>query len=198
MNAGNAGHDPGNQFLWRQNRRRLDVEQIRDALLFVSGQLDLSGHRSLGDLERNEDYYRAIDGSFEKPSRAIYLPVVRANGYEMFSTFDAADPAVHHEQRAATVVPGQALFLMNNPVALQAARKLAAVVSVEPPGDLHTRLEGLYFRLFGRPVRASEAALCLSHLQAQEETSGPTSDPAVAWERLCRVLLAANEFIYID
>jgi hypothetical protein len=188
--------DPDNIYLARQNRRRLEAEPIRDALLFVSGRLDQSGDRSLGKLETNKEYYRAEQESFEKLTRAVYLPVVRANGYEMFATFDAADPAVHHQQRATTIVPSQALFMLNGELAFNAARDLAAGITENPAGETEARLNDLYLRLFGRPVRPQEAALLLGEFPADNEEG---ANPTIAdWERICRVLIAANEFVYVN
>ncbi|HAV61361.1 MAG TPA: hypothetical protein DCY13_03245, partial [Verrucomicrobiales bacterium] len=189
--------DPDNLLLWRQNRRRLEAEPIRDALLFVSGKLDRSGTYSLGDLEKNQNYYKADQARFDKPTRAVYLPVVRAAGYEMFATFDAADPAVHHQNRAATIVPSQALFMLNSELALQAARDLAATVATGNAEDVKARIENLYLRLFARPPTAQETELLVRDLRSAAEPAAQT--PALAdWERLCRVLLAANEFVYVN
>jgi class 3 adenylate cyclase len=188
--------DPDNIYLARQNRRRLEAEPIRDALLFVSGRLDQSGDRSLGKLETNKEYYRAEKESFEKLTRAVYLPVVRANGYEMFATFDAADPAVHHQQRATTIVPSQALFMLNGELAFNAARDLAAGITENPAVETEARLNDLYLRLFGRPVRPQEAELLLGEFHADNEEG---ANPSIAdWERICRVLIAANEFVYVN
>ncbi len=193
----NASIDPDNHQLWRQNRRRLEAEPIRDALLFVSGKLDQSGNHTLGDLEKNQEYYRADDASFQKLTRAVYLPIARANGYEMFSTFDAADPSVHHQVRAATIVPGQALFLLNSELALNAVRDLAASVTAGAADNASARLNEMYLRLFGRPPRAEEAGLLLGELESKPGTDDGTP-MAADWERLCRVLIAANEFVYIN
>jgi len=202
-NSFNASRDPDNLWLWRQNRRRLEAEPIRDALLFVSGQLDLSGSGPLSGLEKNQSYYRSDPASFEKRTRAIYLPVVRAAGYEMFATFDAADPAAHHQQRASTIVPSQALFLLNNELSMQSARALAERIA--ELFDEHTvdGLQELYLCLLGRPARVEELELLERALQpaAGSSTTSPTSptSPTTAeWERICRVLLAANEFVYVQ
>jgi len=189
--------DPENLYLARQNRRRLEAEPIRDALLFVSGKLDQSGDRSLGKLETNTEYYRAEKGSFEKLTRAVYLPVVRANGYDMFATFDAADPAVHHQHRATTIVPSQALFMLNSELAFNAARDLAAGIAENSAQKTEARLNDLYLRLFGRPARPQEAELLLGELRSDSGAGAAVPLPA-DWERICRVLLAANEFVYVN
>ena len=115
----------------------------------------------------------------------------------MFATFDAADPAVHHQNRAATIVPSQALFMLNSGLALTAARDLAHNLVKSPAKDSNARLHELYLRLLGRPARPLETELLLRELKPATDASAP--EPQTAdWERLCRVLLAANEFVYIN
>jgi hypothetical protein len=182
--------DPDNRLLWRHNLRRLEAEAIRDAVLAVSGRLDRSGHRSLSGLESNDGYHRQKDNEFEKPSRSIYLPVVRSQSNEWMALFDGADPSMHHERRMATTVPGQALALMNDPMILRAARDLAAMAREEAgAGFAEQALERLHLRVYGRLPRAGERELLHGILDA--------SDAEGAWERLSRILLASNEFIHI-
>jgi hypothetical protein len=189
--------DPENRYLWRQNRRRLEAEPIRDALLFVSGKLDQSMARSLVDEEKRESYDGRKVEEIEPLIRTVYLPINRARHNEMSSTFDAADPAVHHEQREATVVPSQALYMMNNDLVINSARILAAEVSDQFNEDVANGLNELYLRLFARPALPQETELLVGELQAGENKTEFT--PALAyWERICRVLIAANEFVYVN
>lgn len=190
-NSTNAEFDPDNRHLWRQNRRRLEAEPTRDALLFVSGRLVQTSERALENLQRENSYYRSDEDRFEKRTRAVYLPVVRASGYEMFSTFDAADPSAHHQFRNTTTVPSQALFLLNSDLALAAVHDLAVDVAADAEQSTEHRLNELYLRVFGRPARAEEIQL----LATQFERDGPASEK---WEQICRVLIAANEFIYVN
>jgi len=115
----NFGMDPDNRFYWRMNQRRLEAEAVRDAMLAVSGQLDVE--RPLGTYLREageggvgqnvfEPVIRAIDAN----TRSVYLPRVRSVLPEMLETFDAPDASLVTGSRDTTLTPLQSLFLMNN------------------------------------------------------------------------------------
>lgn len=115
----NYGIDPDNRFHWRMNQRRLEAEAVRDAMLAVSGQLDLE--RPLGTYLREageggvgqnvfEPMIRAIDAN----TRSVYLPRVRSVLPEMLETFDAPDASLVTGSRDTTLTPLQSLLLMNN------------------------------------------------------------------------------------
>lgn len=115
----NYGIDPDNRFYWRMNQRRLEAEAVRDAMLTVSGQLDLE--RPLGTYLREageggvgqnvfEPVIRAIDAN----TRSVYLPRVRSVLPEILETFDAPDASLVTGSRDTTLTPLQSLFLMNN------------------------------------------------------------------------------------
>ena len=107
--------DPANDLYWRANRKRLDFEAMRDAVLAVSGQLDLTvGGPSV-----------RIEATPFPGRRTLYAFIDRQNLPAMFRTFDFASPDTHSPQRPHTVVPQQALFLLNSPFALVAAEQLA-------------------------------------------------------------------------
>jgi cytochrome c553 len=117
--AKNYSIDPDNRFYWRANQRRLEAEAVRDAMLAVSGQLDLK--RPLGTYLREageggvgqnvfEPVVRAIDAN----TRSVYLPRVRGVLPEMLETFDAPDASLVTGSRDTTLSPLQSLFLLNN------------------------------------------------------------------------------------
>ena len=108
--------DPENRLLSRMNRRRLDLEAMRDALLSASGALDLTLGGPSVDLATEPFTHR----------RTIYGLVERQNLPGMFRTFDFAGPDTHSPQRFVTTVPQQALFLMNSRFVAEQARLLAA------------------------------------------------------------------------
>ncbi|MDA0350490.1 MAG: DUF1549 and DUF1553 domain-containing protein [Verrucomicrobia bacterium] len=189
--------DPDNRLLWRQNRRRLEAESIRDAVLFVSGKLDQSGVSSPDNGDKGESYDGKKEEDTEPLIRTVYLPINRARHNEMSATFDAADPAVHHQQREATVVPGQALYMMNNELVMTAARDLAAEFSHLGSQSVPSSLNALYLRLFGRPALPRETEMLVGEGELQPADLKTRVSPTLEdWERICRVLLAANEFVY--
>jgi len=194
--SSNALVDPENRYLWRQNRRRLEAEPIRDALLYVSSKLDQEKGRPFGPKEKVKGVVPSKEGRYARRTRSIYLPVIRTNGYDLFAAFDGADPSIHHQKRASSVVPSQALFMMNSPIALNAAEDLASEFAAGDPEnlDIDERLNELYLRLYGRPAFPEELRLMVDALRSDDAAAPMASD----WERVCRTLIAANEFIYIN
>ena len=124
--------DPDNVLLWRMNRRRLEVEAIRDSLLMISGQIDLNppaespvmGFKRGFDIGRGrgtmpQDYAVALR------NRSVYVPVVRNFLPAMFEVFDFPEPSETKGRREVTTVPTQALFLMNSPFVLNQSKHAA-------------------------------------------------------------------------
>src|SRR5205823_7093319 len=120
--------DPENRLLWRMNRRRLDVEALRDSLLALSGELDFSpaestvAHLPVQATGVNDKPHPP----FESRRRSVYLPVIRNDLRPEFSIFDFADPQTVSGRRNQTIVAPQALFLLNSELLRDSARKLAA------------------------------------------------------------------------
>jgi hypothetical protein len=110
--------DPENRLLWRANVRRLDFEAMRDSLLVMSGKIDPTMGGQPVNLT-DEPY------SFR---RSIYGYVDRGNLPELMQSFDFSNPSMPNSKRTTTVVPQQALFLMNSPMAIDVARSVMARV----------------------------------------------------------------------
>jgi mono/diheme cytochrome c family protein len=145
--------DGANRLYWRQTRRRLSAEQIRDSVLFVSGALDTRvGGRSvpLTPLGRR---------------RTIYGRVSRYQLDEFLQLFDFPSPSQTAEQRFATNVPLQRLFFMNSDFMQQHAERLAEKVADAP--DDAARIEKVYRTLFGRAPTAAEVKAGRDFLQAE-------------------------------
>jgi hypothetical protein len=162
--------DPENRLLWRANRRRLDVEAMRDSLLYVSGALDLAPGGAAARL------------SDENRRRTIYGFVSRKKLDTLLALFDFPNPNSTGGERLATNVPTQRLFFMNSGLAAEAARGLAARLE----GSDTERIRQAYRLLFGRAPHARELALGREFLR-----SGP-------WPHYAQALLASNEFTFID
>lgn len=186
--------DPDNHLLWRQNRVRLDAEPIRDALLAVTRELDLSLGGSLEDTPRDSLYARTTQEPFGTNRRAIHLPIVRNRVHEMLSVFDYIDAGVHLEQRPTTTVAHQALFIMNNPWVMERGEALAGqLLRID---DVGKRIEEAYLRLYARPPRPDEREAAEGYLRAFARRHGDGDD--AAWRSLTRVLLTLNEFLYVN
>ncbi|MBM3457992.1 MAG: DUF1553 domain-containing protein, partial [Armatimonadetes bacterium] len=204
--AAGARVDPENRLLWRFRRRRLEIEAIRDSMLAVAGTLDRTQGGSLlatPNFQYVTNDQSANKAQYDAPRRSLYLPVIRNAVYDVFQIFDFVEPSYLNGQRATTVVPGQALFLMNGDTVLKAAKAFAEhLLSREGMPD-EQRLETAYFRSFGRPARPEEIREATSYLAAYEaRIAARQPDPAarrkLAWQSLIQALFSANEFIYLN
>lgn len=176
-----AERDPENCLLWRFNRQRLEFEPLRDALLAVAGRLDCS-------LEG-----RAVD-LFAPPfttRRTVYGFVDRQAVAGVLRSFDFTDPDATTAQRPQTVVPQQALFLMNSPFVQEQARHLAE--RAEAPDDA-ARVQALYRTALARPASEAETRLALQFIARADDDEQRTA----AWHQLAQALLCTNEFSFVD
>ena len=179
--------DPENRLLARMNRRRLDWESLRDSLLAVSGQLDLT---------QGGPSVKVTTAPFSA-RRSVYGFIDRQDLPSVLRTFDFAPPDTSNALRHQTTVPQQALFLLNSPFLKEQTRLLAArpdLIRIEP---IEERIDAVYRRLFGRTAEAEEIAIGRKFLAAAAKT---TSEPAQlnAWEEYLQTLLVSNEFVFVD
>jgi hypothetical protein len=182
--------DPENRLLWRMNRRRLDAESIRDALLAVAGTLDRrAGGPSLGPGTVVERAYR-----FEDTRRSVYTPVLRNRLLELFEVFDFADPNVCMGRRNVSTVATQALYLMNSPFVLEQARHAAGRVLTLAGLDEAGRVDRAYRLALGRLPSERERRLALAFLQPAQGQA----EQRAAWEQLCQTLFACIDFRYVE
>jgi hypothetical protein len=199
--------DPGNRLRWRTDRRRLEAEAIRDALLMVSGRLDQQlGNAPLslktydlptGVLEQNQIFYDTSN------RRTVYLPVLRTNLYDFLTLFDFANPDLPTGHRQTTTLPTQALLLLNSPLVVDCAKQLAIQLKTEQRfNDDSARLRYAYISLFSRSPHENEEKLAFAFLENYERTldhiPGAPQRRLAAWAALCQTLLVSNGFVYVD
>jgi hypothetical protein len=215
MDPAAIARDPDNRLLWRQNRRRLEAELVRDAILAVSGSLQTEMGGTL--LPTPNRGYVTNDQSgnqagYDARRRAVYLPLIRNAMYDVFTTFDFNDPSVPVDQRPATVIPSQALFVLNSPLVIQESAAFARSLFSEGHRDPAVRHARAYRRAFGRPPTSVETARDLDWIASRQralELATPSSrrgplvdDDAsaefLAWQSFCQVLFASSEFLYVD
>jgi hypothetical protein len=195
--------DPENRLLWRANVRRLEAEELRDALLDVSGTLDRTMGGSLLHVKNREFFFdhTSIDKTrYNSKRRAIYLPVVRNNVYDVFQLFDFVDPAVLESNRSTTTVAPQALFWMNSDLVEDAAQALADRLLARTDLDDTGRIRLLFTTLYGRPASEREmirGRIALARMQDRSAGADPANRRAQAWGWYCHALMATNEFIYL-
>jgi cytochrome c553 len=171
--------DPENRLLARFSPRRLEAECLRDAMLAAGGRLD----RTLGGPA-------ALDLSL--PRRSLYVQTTRWARPYFSSLFDAADPEQLVDHRSISTTAPQALFFLNHPfVAAISGQIVESLMS--QAADNPTRVERAYELLFARRPTAAEAQLAVEFF----DRSASRGDK-VSWSDFVQVLLASNEFAYVD
>ena len=181
--------DGDNRLLWRMNSRRLNIEAWRDALLAVSGDLDLQ----LGGLPVDD---------INSARRTIYLQVSRNGDHfqadEFMRLFDFPAMRATVSERLPNTVPQQYLFMMNNGYMLRRAELFAARLGKESQTN-EQRIERAYRLLFSRFPTVDEQQIGLEFLKEQKATENiVASDDRSRMERYLQVLLSSNEFMYIE
>jgi len=148
-----AAKDSGNRLYWRANRKRMDAEQIRDSIMYVSGNLDTAvGGPSV---ELNPAMLR----------RTVYAKISRYKPDEYLQLFDMPSPLISAEKRFVTTVPSQRLFLMNSDFMQIEAEELAKKVAGE--ANNRARISKAYRLVFGREATEEEIALGTEYLKTE-------------------------------
>jgi len=205
----NAATDPDNIYLWRMSPRRLDAEALRDAMLAVSGELDPKP--TLGSpVSRSEGPVQAfllrsfggLDKLAETRHRSVYLPILRDNLPEVLDIFDFAEPSLVTGIRDDTSVPGQGLYLLNNPQVMKLAEKTAERL-LRDYLSTSERIDAGFRLAFGRPATPPEAAAAESFMQrfrsSEKHKYRRSQDlDRAAWSAFAQALFAAAEFRYLD
>ncbi|OYW21738.1 MAG: hypothetical protein B7Z55_05490, partial [Planctomycetales bacterium 12-60-4] len=197
---------------WRMNQRRLEAEAIRDAMLAVSGTLNLypvDGSPVARAGEGRQGLISIFRGELtSKPYtyRSIYIPIVRDQIPEMLSVFDYPDASLVNGDRDSTNVPSQSLYLMNNPQAQGAADAFAARIA-KYQGSSAERLSYAYELAFGRvPTSQEKAAISNFWMRFPQQIArnGGNSKEArekaefAALSAFCQSLIASAEFRYLN
>jgi hypothetical protein len=146
--------DPENRLLWRANVRRLDFEATRDSLLTFSGKLDkaMGGH----PVNITDEPYSM--------RRSVYGYVDRGNLPELMAHFDFSNPEAPNSKRSTTIVPQQALFLMNSPLVVDVARSVLARPEVLNSRDNLNRIFNIYRIVLGRAPKPAEINFALEFI----------------------------------
>jgi Protein of unknown function (DUF1553) len=212
--------DPNNHLLWRANIRRLEFESLRDSLLAIGGDLDLTMYGRPVAIETEPFSTR----------RSIYGRVDRSDVAEVLINFDFANPDLETGRRHETTVPQQALYLMNSPLVIEQAKRLVALPEFILCTNESARVDFLYERIYQRPPSTEETSLGLDFVAnapekvaeappavEQVSTEGkrlPSGqfaqqrrrmgnnmrrrEPLKAWEEYAHALLQANETSFVN
>lgn len=205
--AAKAGRvDPENLLLWKMNVRRLEAESIRDSILAVSGALDRSMGGTLLHVKTKEFLFNhtSMDGTkYDVMRRSIYLPVIRNNMYDVFQLFDYADSSTVNGSRESTTVAPQALFMMNSELVVKATKEMATRILISSAKNDDDRIARLHLTTYGRLPTAKEIARANDFLNRFDGAATVREPDAIrrrllGWQTLCQVMIAANEFVYVQ
>lgn len=198
--------DPENHLWGRFPVRRLEAEAIRDALLMVSGQLDDRFGGSLLKVKNRAYFFDHTSKDltdYNLPRRSVYLPIVRNNLYDVFQLLDYPDAAIPTGDRTTTTIAPQALMLLNSEFVTQISQALAARLLAEEKDD-RSRLQSLIEQVYAREPTEAELNQLLGFLQELQHGLSQSSETTMAesqqqaWACVAQVLLASNEFVYIQ
>jgi hypothetical protein len=158
--------DAANKLLWHANLRRLDFESIRDSMLLLSGKLDRAlGGRAVNITDEPYSYRRTIYGFIDRDKLS-----------EFQSQFDFADPNMANSVRGSTIVPQQALFFMNNPLAVEVARNVNARAEMTKATSDDERITQLYRIMYQRSPTVQERQIAREFVL---RIAGYIDEPAV-------------------
>ncbi len=215
-------HDPGNRWYSRYPRRRLDAEAIRDALLAVSGELNLKmyGPGVKPTLPPNfsvREGWEPTKDVAERNRRSIYILAKRNLPYPLLQVFDFPDTHESCARRQETTIAPQALTLLNSELVLELAEKFTArLFNAQQKFDVQELIQQAYREALGREADEAEISAATQFINAQHalisqrRAAGKPSrypadfprviDPAwaAAMVDFCHALLNSNEFMYVD
>ena len=218
LEAEYSGIDFSNELWWRRNRRRLESEPLRDAMLAASGRLNLTAGgpsffppastEALEGLSKKGDAWGQSPPQ-EQRRRSIYMMTKRSLLLPLMTTFDFADTTQPCSQRNISTVAPQALALLNNGFVHQESTALAQRVHREAGDDENAQIERAWWLALSHAPSEGERTSAVAHLQTQRKNLAEhatadgkaLSDDAAraqALASLCHVLLNLNEFIYVD
>jgi hypothetical protein len=201
----NAVKDPGNRWHWRFERRRLEAEAIRDALLAVSGNLDRRrpGVHPFPPISQwGWTQHNAFKEVYPSNYRSVYLMTQRLQRHPFLALFDGPDTNHSTDKRSSSTVPLQALYLMNNPFVKEQAESLAKKL-IASTSEESKRIERMVELAWGRPPGAAEvdrASLYLKQYKEELARSGAPEEKQEleVWTSYARIILTANEFVYVE
>ncbi len=190
--------DPDNRLLTHYPRRRLDAEQLRDAILAVNGNLELTQFgpniEGAGEINANSTAAQNVEYNyiFKDKRRSVYAPAFRVKRHELFELFDFGNINFSLGQRNVSTVALQALYLLNNPFVIEQSR-YAAEKLLEKKDDPENRLKEVFLRTLGREPSAHERTLISGYLQ-----DGLSSNSVEEWASVFQTLFGTIDFRYLQ
>jgi cytochrome c553 len=204
----NVAADPANRLVWRHSPRRLDAEEIRDAMLAASGKLNRArpqGSPAMDlkviELTNVSAIAKGIEEAGAKSThRSVYLPLLRTLTPRSLEVFDFAEQGMVTGARDTTTVATQALYLLNDPFVRQQAQALAGRLLKRADLDDAGRIQLAYRLALGRAATAKEVERVRDYVADYESAAreeGAANPRAAAWASFGQAVLASAEFRYV-
>ena len=187
--------DPENKLRGRASRRQLDGEALRDAMLMVSASID----PTRGGLTIQEPTNYDTKYQYQSRRRTIYLPRFRSVSPEAINTFGGGDANTVCGCRTPSILPAQALYLLNGKLVIESADHAANRLLTVDASD-QSRIELLYRRFLGRLPASAEVELAGRYLQHRREAGGSDDSQTEqqAWSGLCQILFSSLDFRFLN
>jgi hypothetical protein len=201
----NTKIDPKNAFLWRFDRRRLDAEEVRDAMLAFAGDLDMSmggPHPFPPEITFRYTQHKQFFAVYDTHQRSVYVMQQRLKKDPFLGTFDNADPNASTPARTPQETSLQALAVLNSAFVDEQADLLAVRSGMAFSTDPE-RITYSYRLVYGRTPSTDELQDCEKYLvraRVAYKDSGLPADrqPRAVLASLMHVLLASDEFVFVD
>lgn len=184
-------------------RRRLSAEEIRDAILAVSGELDASpgkNHPFPSPVTWGYSQHAPFSAVYDHNHRSVYLMTQRLKRHPFLALFDGADPNMSTAERRTSTVPTQSLYFLNDPFVHEKANRLSArLVGLDLPE--RNQVDQVYWQTLSRPATPEESAEAEAFLNAYRQAlarTNPEVPPSAPLAALTRVIFGDNEFLHID
>ncbi|MFO0876048.1 MAG: PSD1 and planctomycete cytochrome C domain-containing protein [Gemmataceae bacterium] len=213
--------DPDNKLLWRMSVRRLEAEAVRDAILTVTGRLNLaqfgepvpvmpdeSGQVVVGVDRRDTAGYLTKPGrelGNDVYRRSVYIQAKRSMPLTVMETFDNPVPAPCCDKRTASTVAPQALLLMNSQFVVEQAGHFAERVAREAGSEERGRVRLAWRLALGKEPSEADLTGAVAYLAEQTALfsqkprgKGEPEPRQRALETFCHALLSSNPFLYVD
>ena len=187
-----AKTDASNRLLWRVSPRRLEAEEVRDAMLQIAGQLNSRiGGKGYSDVDsyffKGTQFYDPIDPvGYANQRRTVYRMWARGGRNPFLDNFDCPDPSTTSPRRSVTVTPLQALSLLNHSFGLRMAEHFATRLNEEASESVDGQIQRAYRLLFGREPVSDEVTLGRNFVTRR-------GLPA-----FCRAMWNSSEFLFVD
>ena len=197
--------DPNNELLASFPRRRLDAEALRDTLLALGGNLDLTpagAHPFPAAHTWKFTQHNPFKATYDSSRRSVYLMTQRIQRHPYLALFDGADPSTSTPARPTSTTPLQALYLLNDALVHEQSRRVAERLLAEAADD-DARTVRAYALLFARSPEADERDAAEkfranARRVLQAEGAADTNVDTETWRAYVRVLFRLNEFVYLD